>query len=291
MSPQRRPSIVVGLDGSPDGLLALEWSVDLASHRNWQIRGIHVIDPGRPVPAAGAAEGPDDGTEVLDEAADELERLGFADAALEIRHGHPAEVLLGASGDAPMLVTGRRGLGGFAELTAGSTSQMCAALARSSLVVVPDSWRPAETEQGLVVVGVDGSHSCQAALGFAFEFAAERRAELILVHVADAPEEFPRPDLWLDPDDAPWHQDARTLIAQAVAGWPEKYPDVVFRTHYRPGHPVQVLAQQSKYADLLVVGGLGRSQFTPLRLGSVSRGVLHHSHCPVAIIHGEVERR
>ena len=76
-----------------------------------------------------------------------------------------------------------------------------------------------------------------------------------------------------------------------MAGWPEKYPDVVFRTHYRPGHPVQVLAQQSKYADLLVVGGLGRSQFTPLRLGSVSRGVLHHSHCPVAIMSGGVVER
>jgi nucleotide-binding universal stress UspA family protein len=101
-------------------------------------------------------------------------------------------------------------------------------------------------------------------------------------------ESFPRPDPWSDPDEALWYDDARALVAEAVASWPDKYPDVVFRTHYRPGHPVEVLARESQYADLLVVGGPGRSEFTPLRLGSVSRGVLHHARCPVAIIHSEV---
>jgi nucleotide-binding universal stress UspA family protein len=62
---------------------------------------------------------------------------------------------------------------------------------------------------------------------------------------------------------------------------------VLFHTHHRPGHPVQVLAQHSKAADLVVVGGVGRAEFTPLRLGSVSRGLLHHTQCPVAIVHTE----
>jgi nucleotide-binding universal stress UspA family protein len=288
MSAQPRPAVVVGIDGSADGLLALDWAVDLAGRRHWPVRGIHVVDPDRPAHPLTAASGPDDGTDVLDDAADELERLGFADAGLEIRQGRPAEVLLEASRDAPVLVIGRRGNGGFAELAVGSVSQVCAALARSPLVVVPDSWKRINGERGLIVVGVDGSQSCQAALGFGFEIAAERGAELVLVHVPDVPESFPRPDVWLDPEDAPWHHDARAMVGEAVAGWAGKYSNVVFRTHYRPGHPVQVLAEQSRYADLLVVGGLGRSKFTPLRLGSVSRGVLHHSHCPVAIIHSEV---
>jgi nucleotide-binding universal stress UspA family protein len=46
-----------------------------------------------------------------------------------------------------------------------------------------------------------------------------------------------------------------------------------------------VLARESGLADLVVVGGLGRSAFSELRLGSVARGLLHHSHCPVAVIH------
>ena len=93
----------------------------------------------------------------------------------------------------------------------------------------------------MIVVGVDGSDACQAALGFAFEVAAERGAELTIVHVARAPEDYPPPSVWVDPDDAPWEQEGRALVDHALAGWLGKYPDVVPRPTCRPGHPVQVL--------------------------------------------------
>jgi nucleotide-binding universal stress UspA family protein len=286
MSAQLRPSVVVGIDGSRDGLIALDWAVRHAAVHRWPVRGVHVVDESRAVHSLLAATGQDDGTEILEDAADELARLGSEDAKLEVRHGNPAQVLLEQSRDASLLVVGRRGAGGFAELAVGSTSQVCTALARTSLVVVPDSWNPDAAEQGRVVVGIDGSLSCQAAIGFGFEVASERGAELLAVHVPDVPDSFSQPDLWLDPDDAPWQTDARRLVGEALAGWAEKYPDVILRTRYCPGHPVQVLARQSETADLVVVGGLGRSKFTPLRMGSVSRGLLHHTRCPVAIIHG-----
>ncbi len=287
MSTEVRPTIVVGIDGSRDGLLALDWATDLAARRQWTVRAVHVADDDRPARPLVATPDIEDGAEVLEDAADELARLGFTDATLEVRHGHPAQVLLDVSRTAALLVIGRRGRGGFAELTLGSISQVCTALAETSLVVVPDDWQPDEGELGLIVVGVDGSQACQAALGFGFEMAAERGAELVIVHVPRQPEDFPPPDVWIDPENAPWHHDARQLISESLAGWPDKYPDVVFRTHYRPGHPVEVLAQHSKAADLVVVGGVGRAEFTPLRLGSVSRGLLHHTHCPVAIVHTE----
>jgi nucleotide-binding universal stress UspA family protein len=286
MSAQHRPWVLVGIDGSRDGLIALDWAVRHAADHRWTVRGVHVVDESRGVHSFLSATGQDDRTEILDNAADELARLGYEGAKLEVRHGNPAEVLLEVSRDASLLVIGRRGAGGFAELAVGSTSQVCTALARTSLVVVPDAWKPDAAEQGRVVVGVDGSRSCQAAIGFGFGVASEHGAELLAVHVPDVPNTAPRPDPWLDPD-APWQTDARRLVAEALAGWAEKYPDVILRTRYCPGHPVQVLARQSETADLVVVGGLGRSKFTPLRLGSVSRGLLHHTRCPVAIIHGE----
>lgn len=287
MSSQARPSIVVGVDGSADGLLALDWAVDLASRRGWPVRVVHVVDDNlaAPGPTPTPTTHPDDGTDVLEDAADELSNLGFTEATLEVRTGNAAEVLLQLSHDQPILVVGRRGKGGFAELMLGSTSQVCAALAHAALVVVPDNWQPGYGERGQIVVGVDGSPAGQDAIGFAFESAAERGAELSIVHVPDLAESFPPPDLWLDPTDAPWRHDARVMVTEALVGWADKYPNVLYRTHFRPGHPVQVLAKESEYADLLVVGGLGRSQFTPLRLGSVSRGVLLHAGCPVAIVH------
>ncbi|WP_185445797.1 universal stress protein [Kribbella qitaiheensis] len=276
MPTQSRPFLVAGVDGSRAGLLALDWAADQAARRNWLLKAIHVIEqPGS------------DDTLMHDEATAELARLGCTDGQLESRSGRPAEILLEESREARLLVIGRRDGGGFAELTAWSTSQICTALARTSLVVVPDSWQPDRSEEGLIVVGVDGSPSGQSALGFAFEAAAERDAELVLVHVPSDPGPQLPLGLRANPERAPWHQDAQRVLREALAGWPEKYPEVVFRSNFRPGHPVEVLAQHSEYADLMVVGGVERSHFTPLRLGSVSRGLLHHTRCPLAIVHQE----
>ncbi|MFI6674245.1 universal stress protein [Kribbella sp. NPDC050470] len=287
MSIKSPPALVVGIDGSRDGLIALAWAVRYAGRRGLTLRAVHVVDDDRPSPPAPPAAY-DDGSGEIEEAAAELTRLGFRDATGEVRHGHPATTLLElASESGSVLVIGRRGLGGFAELVIGSTSQVCAALSTGTLVVVPDEWDPEASPKGRVVVGVDGSADCQAALGFAFDTAALEEAELEAVHAANVPESYPPPDLWMDPEQQPWIPHAKILVAESLAGWREKYPDVDVRTRCTDGHPVQALAVESAEADLVVVGGRGRTQFSPLLLGSVARGLLHHSKCPVAVVHHE----
>ncbi len=256
MSPYPPPPVVVGIDGSRDGLIALAWAVRHARERHVPLRTVHVVDDDRPASGVPAVEY-DDGTEVIEEAAAELERLGFTDVTLEVRHGHPPSTLLDLAATASALVIGRRGMGGFAELVLGSTSQVCTALAPGTLIVVPDQWNPEAPAHRRIVVGVDGSIDCQAALGFAFETAALQGAEV------------------------------EAVVAESLAGWRHKYPDVAVRTRCTDNHPVQLLSAESARADLVVVGGRGRTQFTPLRLGSVPRSLLHHTHCPVAVIHHE----
>ncbi|GAA4236657.1 nucleotide-binding universal stress UspA family protein [Streptosporangium album] len=68
------------------------------------------------------------------------------------------------------------------------------------------------------------------------------------------------------------------------AAWPEKFPEVEVVEDVQGAHPVQALTDASTRADLVVVGSRGRSVVGSVVLGSVSRGVLHHAHCPVAVI-------
>lgn len=282
---QPGPRVVVGVDGAKDGLLALAWAMQYAADRDGSVHVVYVVDTTRPqAPADRVALYVD--AEVLDEAAGEFDRLGYTclDRTFDLRHGAPAEVLLEIARASGLLVIGRRGRGGFAELIVGSVSQKCAALG-ASVVIVPDHWSP-DRKADRVVVGLDGSEYCQQALDFGFDAAARLGCQLRAVHAIDVPPSVPRTDLWSDPDGPPeWADDADRLLTETLAGWQQKYPNVPVEAAAIPGHPVEVLCTESHDADLIVVGGLGRTRFTQLRMGSVSRGLLHHTTCPVAIIH------
>ena len=80
-------------------------------------------------------------------------------------------------------------------------------------------------------------------------------------------------------------RDERLVLAESMAGWQEKFPDVSVEHLVVLGHPVPTLVSRSTQARLLVVGSRGHSALRSLVLGSVSHGVLHHATGPVAVVH------
>ena len=54
------------------------------------------------------------------------------------------------------------------------------------------------------------------------------------------------------------------------------------------GAPGPVLERESKRAALVVVGRRGRNSVRRLLVGSVSRHVADHAHCPVVVVPTEV---
>jgi nucleotide-binding universal stress UspA family protein len=80
--------------------------------------------------------------------------------------------------------------------------------------------------------------------------------------------------------------DEHRLLAEQLAGWSVKYPDVEVRRVVARDRPAHVLIEQATgtAAQLVIVGSHGRGGVAGLVLGSVSHAVLHRSPCPVAVV-------
>jgi nucleotide-binding universal stress UspA family protein len=139
------PRIVVGADGSPASRTALRWAV-----RQAELTGaiVHaVIAWQSPVATGGYAWAPVallDSTDMHEAAekalADEIGEVVGARSDIPLRpeaiEGNPAQVLIGASAGADLLVVGSRGHGGFAGALLGSVSQHCVRHADCPVLIV-----------------------------------------------------------------------------------------------------------------------------------------------------------
>jgi nucleotide-binding universal stress UspA family protein len=197
----------------------------------------------------------------------------------------PVPTLVGESAEAALVVLGSRGLGGFSGLLVGSTAVQLAGRARCPIAVVRGA-----SAVGPVVVGVDGTPAGEGAIGFAFAQASLWDAELIAVHAWS--------DLILDAahltgsgaiDFGPLEQRSAELLAERLAGWQEKYPDVHVRREVVRERPTKALLRRAEHARLVVVGSRGRGGFRGLLLGSTSQHLLHHAACPVAVVRTDAE--
>lgn len=145
-----------------------------------------------------------------------------------------------------------------------------------------------------VLVGVDGSAASKAAVAWATREASIHNVALTLVHVvvpiiltgaAAAPEFARGAGLSLGQEDEAERvlEAARGIVATSS---PDAAPPRV-NSAVLHGGVVGTLVDLSTDADMIVVGSRGLGAFNRAVLGSVSTGMVHHAHCPVAIIHDD----
>src|ERR1700734_4035295 len=211
--------VIAGADGSQESLRAVEWAAREAVLRGTSLRIVSV--PGLPRRMTAIPATPGTVSDVVEKSTSEALTPAAEQAAAQqpglavdtqLVAGAPAEVLVAAGQDASMVVLGSRGDGGFSAMVLGSVSRSVATHAPAPVVVVGG-----ETQAGAreIVVGVRDPAQSAAALGFGFEEAALRQAQLLAVHA------------WFSPvpgHSAPAEETSR--LESAVAAWREKFPEV-----------------------------------------------------------------
>ena len=282
--------IIVGVDGSPASDIATEWAARDAALRNVPLTVVHVLPPtdiGPWVDVAISAEfwvqRERDADRIVADAMRVVNDVTSDDPDFVAEHrvvtGAAVPTLVDMSKDAEMVVVGCRGLGGVKGLLLGSVSSGLVHYAHCPVAVIHDEEPVTNYSVGApVVVGVDGSPASERATAIAFDEASRRGVELVAVHTW-----MNSADFGVDVVHDGAAAQAEEELAQRLAGWGERYPDVVVSRVVGQDNPAHRLLAASEGAQLLIVGSHGHGGFAGLLLGSVGSSIVHASRIPVIV--------
>jgi len=287
--------IVVGVDGSPSSQTAVRWAAREAVLRNVPLHLVHLIDTppwgslafGReviPRPPESREWQEAEGEKVI-EAALKLAQDAAGGSALpklegEVRFAATGPALVEMSRQAQLVVVGSRGNNKLIRILLGSVTTGLIHHAHCPVAVIhgqlPDTSQPSQLP---VLVGIDGSPASELATAIAFDEASRRGVELVALHA------------WSDADvsDIPhldWSSQqlvGERALAERLAGWRERYPDVSLERRIVLDAPALHILDEARSSQLVVVGSHGRGRFSGMLLGSVSMAVAQAASVPVIV--------
>ena len=297
MSGTSRPPVVVGVDGSKCDELAIRWATTEASMRRLPLRVVYVLDP--PVTARPfdleladqiAVFCAEHAQQTVNEAAECAHSVApDVEVTPTVVTGQVVPALLAETDNARLMVLGSGQRFDASRVRLGSVAAHVSAHARCPVIVAraPEKGELASAlRRGGIVVGVDGSAISEAAIAFAFEEASWRGLGLTITHAWQTS----RMPVTFDVAEATREAAEERVLAEALAGWSEKYPDVQVMSRLVRDHPARALMEEAMGAVLLVVGSHGRGRFAEMLLGSVSQVVLRHASTSIAIVRNQESR-
>lgn len=281
-----RHGILVGVDGSDPSNAAVVWAAREAAMRHVPLKLIHMVNaavpmyPEMPLSMGMGMWRDEDGRRILQHAVKVAEDIVGTGRPIpitsEMKCSPPVPTLVQLSLDAEMIVVGSHGRSAVARGLLGSVSSGVLRRANCPVAVIRDE----DVSAGApVVVGIDGSPASELATAIAFEEASRRGAELKAVHAWSDIEAVELPGL----DWTIFKEDADRILAERLAGWQERYPDVTVHRVVVCDRPARQLIKQAQSAQLMVVGSHGRGAVGAMLLGSVSNAVVHSTSTPVIV--------
>ncbi|WP_238335350.1 universal stress protein [Kribbella amoyensis] len=142
----------------------------------------------------------------------------------------------------------------------------------------------AERMADIIVVGYDGSPAGVAALHWAADEAALRRARLRLTYVLPRPTMTGPMGTGSPLPTEPLRHNAELLLDRVRAEIPGTHPGLVVEALVVFGEAAPALLQQATDGALVVLGSRGLGEFRDLAMGSVAAHVATHADCPVVVV-------
>ncbi|QIS03672.1 universal stress protein [Nocardia brasiliensis] len=290
MSATRSDQIIAAVDGSASSYQAAAWAaVEATLHH----RALHLVTsmaiqggygPGLSLGESDLEWLRRDGERILNEA----KRIARTAApgeepsiTTEVSFQLVIPMLIERSAHASMLVVGSRGMGAFQRGLLGSVSTATTHHARCPVAVIHGTAAIDAVSATLpVLVGVDGTANSVPALELAFEEASRRKVALTALHTWS---DVSGLDLPVTGWDAA-RETAEAVLAESLAGYADRYPDVAVRRIVKADRPVRALLDESANAQLVVVGSHGRGGFASMLLGSTSNALLHSVEAPMIVV-------
>ncbi|MFE5191149.1 universal stress protein [Streptomyces sp. NPDC056628] len=284
--------VVVGLDASPASMTAAWWAAREAAERQLPVLLLHswTTQPlNVPVPQEALSK-PRYGGQVLQRAqAELLHRHAGLTVTTDLTSEHARQALLDLSETASMLVLGSRGHGAPARFMLGSVSMHVLGLTRCPAVTVraggpavEEGWgRPVAHGRDEVLVGVRGDGPVAAPLlEFAFAAAQVRGKRVRVVRALSPASVAAHPHTAFERSVT----EERARLAEQLAPWREKFPDVAVVERVEKGSPAHALLSEAEHSRLTVVGRRRHASALTWKLGPVAHAALHHMPCPVAVV-------
>lgn len=273
-----RDRILVGVDGSEDGLRAVRYAMREAKASDADVWIVNVVDDTMPVGGLWELVSTVEalrkvGEEYLTEARQILEVAGIPPERVtsEVLIGPPGPVLAELSEKATLMVVGRRSMSGLERMFVGSTSLAAAVAAKCPVIVISAASTPHVTG-GLrkIAVAVSTWPVHDSVMAWAAKEAALRKAELRVVHVV--------PDT-LGMGAPRYAAEATAELERQLGPFRTSHPDISVAVDVQAADPVNALVEISKEVDLLILG----LHHHRAALGGSVRGVVANAHCPVGL--------
>lgn len=289
----KHSGIVAGVDGSKGAKFAVQWAARDAEIRRVPLTLVHVVPPTAGtwaesswVPAWLGAQR-EHGQRVLDEAraiARDSCQHGGVQIQCEMLSAVTVPALVEVSSEADLVVVGCLGTGTLRGRHLGSVSSGLVYHAQCPVAVIHDGVElEGEAARAPVLVGIDGSPASELATAIAFDEASRRNVGLVALHAWSPVGVFDTIVSFRSPGWPSLRAVEDEILAERLAGWAERYPDVPVERHIVRDEPARQLVETARWAQLVVVGSHGRGGFAGMLLGSVSAAVVMLAQAPVIV--------